>query len=79
MLLLPAQVPAKSCAALKKDLVHLRSEYHKYVTTGKTDKSEGVKFERLVKILDEIIDLKRQMRESNCKVPLRQTEPKGKK
>lgn len=64
---------------MKKELVQLRTEYHEYVTTGKAGKSDGVQFDKLVEILDRIIDLKRQMRESNCKIPNRQTDSKHKK
>jgi hypothetical protein len=68
----PNSLAAKSCAAMQKELAQLRAEYHEYVTV-EGPKSGGVKFERLVEILDKIIELKRAMTSAQpqCPIPSR--------
>ena len=75
---LPGWVAAKSCSAMQKELTQLRAEYHEYAT-GERDKGEGVKFDRLTEILDKIIDVKRAMTETDCKIPSRKKQPGTKK
>ncbi len=61
---------AKTCAKMQKEIEELRLEYHTYATGGE-DAQEKPTFEGLVEVLDKIVELKRAMRESNCKIPLR--------
>jgi hypothetical protein len=62
---------AKDCAAMTRELVRLRSEYHDYVSRSSKEPAE-ITFDRLVAILDKIVAVKSDMRKSNeCKIPLR--------
>jgi hypothetical protein len=69
-LMLPSVAPAASCPAMTKELARLRLEYHRHVN-GSEAKSDGAGFDELAEILDKIIDVKAEMRKSNCKVPPR--------
>ena len=70
-------VTAKSCSAMQKELAELRAEYQDYATV-EGPKREGVKFDKLVEILDKIIELKRTMTAAQCPIPPRKrsAEPK---
>jgi hypothetical protein len=72
LILLPAlqcrAADPKSCAAMQRELVELRREYHTYAKRDGENRQESVKFDILVEILDKIIDLKRSMRAVNCKI-----------
>lgn len=68
----------KSCAAMQKELSRLRTEYHEYASGS--DKASGeISFDKLSEILDEIIKLKQEMRDSDCKIRLRKQDIKTKR
>jgi hypothetical protein len=73
ILVLPGTVQAKTCGTMRKELAEMRREYHEYANSGRED-FEPVFFEKLIEILDKIIELKRVMRESNCKIPSRKKD-----
>ncbi|MEJ2717639.1 MAG: hypothetical protein P8182_10940 [Deltaproteobacteria bacterium] len=73
ILVLPGTLQAKSCRAMRKELAELRREYHEYANSGR-EAAEPVTFEKLAEMLDKIIELKRGMRESNCKIPPREKD-----
>jgi hypothetical protein len=63
---------------MQKELSELRREYHEYATTA-PGSPEKISFNRLVELLDKIIEVKRAMTESNCKVPPRSKDIKPRK
>ena len=73
ILVITVTAQAKTCSALRKELAELRREYHTYAINGR-EGSESVGFEKLTEMLDKIIELKRVMRESNCKIPPRKKD-----
>jgi hypothetical protein len=60
-------VEAKTCAQMRKELAGLRQEYHRMAG----DRASKPTFDGLAEVLDKILDLKRSMREVNCKIPNR--------
>ena len=81
LLVLPVcsdSLAAKSCSAMQKELAELRAEYHEYATV-EGPKGQGVKFDKLVEILDKIIELKRAMTAADCKIPPRKRSAGTKK
>ncbi len=60
----------KSCGAMTKELHRLRVEYHQTVNSPDA-KMRRVGFDELAEILDKIVDLKNEMRKTNCKIPPR--------
>ncbi len=69
---------AQTCWEMSQELAKLRQHYVDYVHWA-ADDSETVTFEGLVEILDEIIKVKNQMRNENCKIPPRKKPPAKKK
>lgn len=59
----------KGCRAMTKELYQLRLQYHRVVSDRDAKTRPG--FDELVEILDKIVDLKNQMRKTNCDIPLR--------
>jgi hypothetical protein len=59
----------KGCRTLTKELYQLRLQYHRLVNNRDAKTRAG--FDELVEVLDKIVDLKNQMRKSNCEIPLR--------
>jgi predicted phosphohydrolase len=53
------------CKQMRKELTELRLEYHDFAK-GNHDTWSEITFKRLCEILDEIVQLKQRMRESNC-------------
>jgi hypothetical protein len=68
--LLPSVAAAASCPSLTKQLNRLRTEYQRYVT-GSELKPDASSFDELAELLDKIVDVKAEMRKSNCKIPPR--------
>jgi DNA repair ATPase RecN len=74
-LTLQADAARKPCWELKKELTELRVQYHEYAT-GLSDELEEVTFDRLAEMVDRIVELKRIMRKSNCKIRSRKDDLK---
>jgi hypothetical protein len=53
------------CKKMRNELTELRLEYHDYAN-GNHDTWSEITFKRLCEILDEIVQLKRHMRDKNC-------------
>ena len=53
------------CKKMRNELTELRLEYHDYAN-GNHDTWNEITFNRLCEILDEIVQLKRLMRDKNC-------------
>lgn len=68
----------KSCAAMQKELSRLRTEYHEYAS-GQVRASGEISFDRLCEMLDGIIKLKQEMRDSDCKIRQRKQDIKTKR
>jgi hypothetical protein len=58
------------CAEMRKELTRLRIEYKRYAT-GAIPYTGEVQFETIAQMIDEIIELKRILRKSDCDVPSR--------
>jgi len=69
-LMLPGLGVAAGCPSLTKQLARLRTEYQRYVN-GPDLKPDGSGFDELAELVDKIVDLKAEMRKSNCKIPPR--------
>jgi len=68
----------KSCASLQKELSRLRTEYHEFASGS--DKASGeISFDKLAEMLDEIIKLKQEMRDTDCKIRPRKQDIKTKR
>ena len=61
----PAMAVRPDCKKMRKELTELRLEYHDFAK-GNHDTWSDITFKRLCEILDEIVQLKQRMRESNC-------------
>ena len=70
ILALPSAGLCESCDALAKQLVRLRGEYHGYATADEAQKKLTT-FDDLTGKLDEIIEVKKKMRQADCKIPPR--------
>lgn len=53
------------CKKMREELTELRLEYHDFAK-GNHDTWSEITFKRVCEILDEIVQLKQRMRESNC-------------
>lgn len=74
----PGNALSKSCSEMKRELARLRLEYHTYATRS-SEASGPITFDGLVEILDKIVALKNEMRQSNCKkIPPRPKFPSSK-
>lgn len=70
---------ARTCAAMKRELSQLRREYHHYATAKGDGSGEAAKFDKLVEILDKIVEIKREMTAEKCQIPPRSQDLKGKR
>jgi hypothetical protein len=59
-----------ACKKMLSELTNLRLEYHDYAH-GNHDTWSEVRFDRICTILDEIVALKRRLRERDCRFPTR--------
>lgn len=66
----PCSSPAATCSSMTKELGRLRLEYHRFVN-GSEAKPDRPAFDDLMEILDRIVEVKAEMRKSNCKIPSR--------
>lgn len=65
-----AAAPKTQCAEMRKELARLRIEYKRYAS-GAIPYTGEVQFETIAQMIDEIIELKRKLRKSDCDVPSR--------
>ncbi|MDQ7782001.1 MAG: hypothetical protein RDU20_03915 [Desulfomonilaceae bacterium] len=68
---------ASDCTKLEKDLTRLRKEFHEFVSASNREKV-AITFDEVAAKLDEIVDIKNDMRKLGCKIPPRSKlwEPK---
>lgn len=70
ILTLPTAGLCESCDTMIGQLTRLRNEFHRYATADEAQK-KLMTFEELVTKLDEIIDVKKKMRQAECRIPSR--------